>query len=111
MLYLTTSDVPGLEEVGDLLKGTEVWWRVFKSPFGTPIEWTDMHPPLVLEMLEVAGKLGEVRSVQHALTDLTDAERWQQYTFEELKFHYDTYTQHRDKSLSHYYTPYSKPLT
>jgi hypothetical protein len=69
-----------------------------------------MHPPLILEMLEAAGKLGEVRSVQHALTDLTDAEQWRQYTFEELKFRYDFYTQHRDRSLSRYYVPYSRPL-
>ena len=107
---LITSDTPSLMEVGDLLKGTEVWLRVFKTPFGLPGEWTDMHPPLVLEMLEAAEKLGEVRSVEHALNDLTDAKQWQQYTYEELKFRYEFYTQHRDRSLSRYYTPYSKPL-
>ena len=110
VVALITSDTPSLKEVGDLLTGTEVWLRVFKTPFSSPNEWNDMHPPLVLEMLEAAEKLGEVRSVQHALNDLTEAEQWQQYTFEELKFRYDFYTQHRDRSLSRYYTPYSKPL-
>ena len=110
VVSLITSDTPSLKEVGDMLKGTEVWLRVFKTPFSPPGEWIDMHPPLVLEMLEAAEKLGEVRSVQHALNDLTEADKWQQYSFEELKFRYDFYTQHRDRSLSRYYTPYSRPL-
>jgi hypothetical protein len=110
VVSLITSDTPSLKEVGDMLKGTDVWLRVFKTPFSPPGEWIDMHPPLVLEMLETAEKLGEVRNVQHALNDLTEAEQWQQYTFEELRFRYDFYTQHLDRSLSRYYTPYSKPL-
>ena len=79
VLSLITSDTPSLKEVGDSLKGTDVWTRVFKTPFVSPIEWTDMHPPLVLEMLEAAGKLGEVRSIQHALNDLTDTAPWHHY--------------------------------
>lgn len=110
VVSLITSDTPCLKEVGELLKGTDVWLRVFNTRFVSPSEWTDMHPPLVLEMLEAAGKLGEVRSVHHALNDLTEAEQWQQFTFEELKLHYDSYMQHRDKSLCRYYTPYSRPL-
>ena len=107
VVSLITSDTPSLKEVGDSLKGTDVWTRVFKTPFVSPIEWTDMHPPLVLEMLEAAGKLGEVRSIQHALNDLTDTAPWHHYSFDELEFHYDFYTRERGSSLIHYYTPYS----
>ena len=110
VVSLITSDTPSLKEVGDTLKGTDVWMRVFKTPFVSPTEWTDMHPPLVLEMLETAGKLGEVRSVRHALNDLTDTASWQHYSFDELERHYNYYTRQRDSSLIHYYTPFSTPL-
>lgn len=74
--------------MGDLVRHTEVWGRVFKSPFGPPKEWTDMHPPLVLEMLEAAGKVGEVINVQHALNDLANTGQWIQCSFDELDYHY-----------------------
>jgi hypothetical protein len=107
VVSLITSDTPSLKEVGILLRRTEVWGRVFKSPFGPPREWTDMHPPLVLEMLEAAGKLGRVISVHHALIELADAEQWQQCSPDELDYHYHLYIWQRDSNLSHYYTPYS----
>jgi len=107
VVSLITRDTPSLKEVGDLLRGTDVWERVFNTPFGSPKEWADMHPPLVLEMLEAAEKLGEVQSILHALKDLTDIAPWQDYSFDELEFCYDFYMQHRDSNLSHYYTPYS----
>ena len=110
VVSLITSDTPSLKEVGELLKGTDVWVRVFKSPFGSPSEWADMHPPLVLEMLEAAGKLGGVSTIEHALADLADTARWQHHSLDELEHHYDLYTQHRDNNLSHYYTPYSYNL-
>ena len=110
VVSLITSDTPSLKEVGDILKGTDVWMRVFKTPFVSPTEWIDMHPPLVLEMLETARKLGEVRSVEHALNDLTDAAPWQHYSYDELELRYNHYARHRDSSLIHYYTPYSTPL-
>ena len=107
VVSLITSDTPSLKEVGELLKGTDVWVRVFKSPFGSPTEWADMHPPLVLEMLEAAGKLGRVGTIEHALVELTDTASWQHYSLDELEHHYDLYIQHRDSNLSDYYTPYS----
>ena len=107
VVSLITSDTPSLKEVGELLKGTDVWMRVFKSPFGPPKEWADMHPRLVLEMLEAAGKLGRVGTIEHALVDLADTASWQHYSLDELEHHYDLYTQHRDSNLSDYYTPYS----
>ena len=66
-----------------------------------------MHPRLVLEMLEAAGKLGRVGTIEHALVDLADTASWQHYSLDELEHHYDLYTQHRDSNLSDYYTPYS----
>jgi hypothetical protein len=107
VVSLITSDTPSLKEVGELLKGTDVWVRVFKSPFGPPKEWADMHPRLVLEMLEAAGKLGRVGTIEHALVELTDTASWQHYSLDELEHHYDLYIQHRDSNLSDYYTPYS----
>jgi len=108
VVSLITSDTPSLKEVGFLLKRTHLWKRVFKTPFESPTVWADMHPPLVLEMLEAAGKMGKVCTVQQALTDLANTMQWQQYSFDELESRYNRYTQ---KRVSIFYTPYSDRLT
>ena len=58
VVSLITSDTPSLKEVALWLKRTHLWKRVFNTPFESPTVWADMHPPLVLEMLEAAGKMG-----------------------------------------------------
>ena len=105
VVSLITSNTPSIKKVGDLLKRTKVWRRVFNTPFESPTEWADMHPPLVIEMLEAAGKLGEVCSVQNALTDLANTGQWLRCSFEDLDFHYDHYTRQRVSSI--FYAPYS----
>ena len=102
---LITSDTPSLKEVGDLLKRTKVWRRVFNTQFESPTEWDDIHAPLVLEMLEAAGKLGEVRSEKHALTDLANTGQWLRCSFEVLDFRYYLYTRQRVSPI--FYVPYS----
>jgi len=104
VVSLITNDTPSLKEVGFLLKRTKVWQRVFNTPFESPTVWADMHPPLVLEMLEEAVKLGKVRTIKQALTELANTGRWQRYSWEELDFRYNLYAQ---KRVSIFYTPYS----
>lgn len=104
IVSLITSDTPSLKEVGLRLKRTHLWKRVFKTPFESPTVWADMHPPLVLEMLEAAGKMGKVCSVEQALNDLANTGVWQQYSLDELESRYNHYTQQR---VGIFYTPYS----
>ena len=108
VVSLLTSDTPSLKEVAIRLKRTHLWKRVFNTPFESPTVWADMHPPLVLEMLEAAGKMGEVCTVEHALTELANTGVWQQCSFDELRSRYYNYTQ---KRVSTFYTPYSDRLT
>jgi len=104
VVSLITRDTPSLKAVGLMLKRTYLWKRVFNTPFESPTVWADMHPPLVLEMLEAVGKLGKVSIVQQALTDLSNTVKWQQYSFDELESRYNHYT---EKRVSLFYTPYS----
>jgi len=107
VVSLITSDTPSLKEVGIRLKRTHLWKRVFNTPFESPTVWADMHPPLVLEMLEAAGKMGKVCTVEQALTDLANTGVWQQYSFDELESRYNNYS---EKRISIYHTPYSDRL-
>ena len=108
VVSLITSDTSSLKEVALRLKRTPVWTRVFNTPFESPTVWADMHPPLVLEMLEAAGKMGKVCTVEQALSELADTGVWQQCSFDELEFRYNQYSQQR---VSIFYTPYSDRLT
>jgi len=108
VVSLMTSDTPSLKEVALRLKRTHLWKRVFNTPFESPTVWADMHPPLVLEMLEAAGKMGKICTVEQALTELADTGVWQQCSFHELEFRYNHYSQQR---VSIFYTPYSDRLT
>jgi hypothetical protein len=108
VVSLITSDTPSLKKVALWLKRTHLWKRVFNAPFESPTVWADMHPPLVLEMLEAAGKMGKVCTVEQALTELANTGVWQQCSFDELESRYNHYTQ---KRVSIFYTPYSDKLT
>jgi hypothetical protein len=108
VVSLITSDTPSLKEVALWLKRTHLWKRVFNAPFESPTVWADMHPPLVLEMLEAAGKKGKVCTVEQALTELANTGVWQQCSFDELESRYNNYTQ---KRVNIFYTPYSDRLT
>lgn len=108
VVSLITSDTPSLKEVAIRLKRTHIWKRVFSTPFESPTVWADMHPPLVLEMLEAAGMMGKVCSVEQALTELANTVVWQQCSFDELESRYNHYTQQR---VNIFYTPYSDRMT
>ena len=104
VVSLITSDTPSFKEVALWLKRTHLWKRVFNTPFESPTVWADMHPPLALEMLKAAGKMGKVCTVEQALTNLANTGAWQQYSYDELESRYNHYTQ---KRVSIIYTPYS----